>query len=211
MMQLIDTLESYYQELPPFVQQHSERVGRYVQQMVQRILLLQESGLFSQENLLDFDDAYLLGRYHDIGKWGICDELWLSAEPLDEEEFKLICSHTVIGAHLVRKKLWRPGEPINETDIRDLIAAGCLYHHEHWNGSGYPLGRKGKKIPFYVRILTIADAYDAMTADRPYHTGISSDLAFEEIRKEAGRQFDPQLAEVFCSTGIIGVDMEKAL
>lgn len=72
-----------------------------------------------------------------------------------------------------------------------------LAHHERWDGTGYPKGLKGEEIPLKARILTVADAYDAMTSERPYRKAMSKDAAVEEIRRNAGTQFDPMIAELF--------------
>ena len=78
-----------------------------------------------------------------------------------------------------------------------MAAQCCLYHHERWDGNGYPFGFSKESIPLPARIIGIADAYDAMIADRPYHKGISEAAALAEIQKGAGTQFDPVLTEVF--------------
>lgn len=128
------------------------------------------------------------GMLHDIGMIGISDSILNKKEnePLTEEDIKHIRLHPIIGANILKDiKLLEPIIPI------------VLYHHEHYDGNGYPEGLKGEEIPIMVRILSIADAFDAITSDRPYRKGRSKKEAIKEIQKCAGTQFDPEIVEVF--------------
>lgn len=128
----------------------------------------------------------LLARYHDIGKLAISDSIILKPGPLTPEEFMEVKRHSYTGYCLARST---PG--------LDHVAEWILLHHEWWNGCGYPLGLKGEEIPLECRILSIVDAYDAMTVNRPYRNAMKSDDAVEELIRCAGKQFDPQLVEAF--------------
>ena len=196
---LFKTLEGYYRSLPLFVQKHSENVGYYTKIMVDHIMNGKFSEQYSIHDIPIKENIELLGRYHDIGKTGISNEIWLSTKPLSIEEKKIIKTHTVLGANIICNKLLIKNKKIDEADIRIIILKCCLFHHERWDGNGYPFGLNGKDIPFYSRVIGIADAYDAMISDRPYHAGIQKEAALQVIRKEAGKQFDPFLAEVFCN------------
>ncbi|MGC7879410.1 PAS domain S-box protein [Desulforudis sp. 1031] len=131
-------------------------------------------------------DLRLLAQFHDIGKVGIPDGILFKPGPLTAEETAEIRRHSEIGYRIAQSM----------PDLV-LIADWILKHHEWWNGEGYPLGLKGEEIPLECRILAIADAYDAMTSDRPYRKAMSREEALAELRRMAGTQFDPQLVEKF--------------
>jgi diguanylate cyclase (GGDEF)-like protein/PAS domain S-box-containing protein len=130
----------------------------------------------------------LLAQVHDIGKVGIPDQILLKNGPLNEEEWKIMRKHSEKGHRIASASADLPG-------IADLI----LKHHERWDGSGYPLGLRGKEIPVECRILAIVDAFDAMTSDRPYKQPRSIEDAVEELKNCAGSQFDPELVVLFLS------------
>jgi putative two-component system response regulator len=128
------------------------------------------------------------GRLHDIGKIGVPDRILLNSNALKEVERHFICAHTSIGADL----LGRNGA--GHLRVAEEIAR---YHHEWWNGEGYPLRLSGNRIPIHARIVALADVFDALTHGRPYAEPWSVERALDEIRSRAGTQFDPELAEIF--------------
>ncbi|EEG77036.1 diguanylate cyclase domain-containing protein [Dethiobacter alkaliphilus] len=132
------------------------------------------------------DDIRMFARYHDIGKVGISESLLMKPEILGGGELEEVRRHSEIGHRIA----------LSAPDIAHL-AEWILKHHEWWDGSGYPLGLKGKDIPLECRLLAIVDAYDALTSKRPYRQPLSSEEAFRELRDFAGRQFDPKLVEAF--------------
>lgn len=131
-------------------------------------------------------DLRLLARFHDIGKVGIPDHILFKPGRLTEEEFEVMKRHCEIGYRIAQASA-------ELAPIADWI----LKHQEWWNGQGYPLGIKGENIPVACRILAIADAYDAMTNDRPYRPAMRHDEAMAELERCAGTQFDPSLVRAF--------------
>ncbi|MGE5417303.1 MAG: HD domain-containing phosphohydrolase [Acidobacteriota bacterium] len=128
----------------------------------------------------------LLAQFHDIGKIGLPERLLFKPGPLTDLERHDMQRHCEIGHRI----------SLSAPDLI-LVADWILKHHEWWNGKGYPLGIKGNEIPLECRILAIADAYDAMTHDRPYRKALTHDEALTELRKCAGEQFDPSIVETF--------------
>jgi HD-GYP domain-containing protein (c-di-GMP phosphodiesterase class II) len=123
---------------------------------------------------------------HDIGKIGIRDDILLKPGRLSAEEFEKIKEHPVIGANMLSQLgLW--------DQERQIIRC----HHERFDGKGYPDGLRGEEIPFLARILSLADAYDAMASDRAYRRRMDENLILDIIQKEADAQFDPRIVEAF--------------
>ncbi|MFZ5645869.1 MAG: PAS domain S-box protein [Bacillota bacterium] len=127
-------------------------------------------------------DLRLLAQFHDIGKVGIPDRILFKSGPLTPNEWMEMQRHCEIGHRIA----------LSAPDLVP-VADWILKHHECWDGNGYPLGLKGEDIPLECRILALADAYDAMTSDRPYRSAMSHVDAMSELRKCAGTQFDPNL------------------
>ena len=156
---------------------HSRKVSQYAVAMAQQLNLTSEKiGVIRTAGLL-----------HDIGKIGIPDSILNKDGILDEQEWRQIRSHPEMGVEILRYV----AELANSLPI-------ILNHHEHFDGSGYPAGLKGSEIPLEARLLSIADAYDAMTSLRPYHNQRSSQEAIDELKRCAGTTFDPELVEIFC-------------
>ncbi|MDO8914862.1 MAG: HD domain-containing protein [Coriobacteriia bacterium] len=160
----------------PYTRGHSDRVALYAKAIAERLELSGE-----QCTALEMA-AYL----HDIGKIGIREAILLKPGKLDAEEMGQMRHHPLIGANILRPVAF-PWP----------IAPVVRHHHEHYDGQGYPAGLKGEEIPLLARILTVADAYEAMTADRPYRSGRDEEEAIEELHRCEGTHFDPRVVAVF--------------
>ncbi|MDH4139829.1 MAG: HD domain-containing protein, partial [Coriobacteriia bacterium] len=160
----------------PFTRGHSDRVAMYATMMGQRLGLSME-----QCTALEMA-AYL----HDIGKIGVREEILLKPGRLDDAEMSQMRHHPLIGANILKPV----GFPWPITPV-------VRHHHERWDGDGYPAGLKGEEIPLLARVLTVADAFEAMTADRPYRSGRSISQGIEELRRCSGSQFDTRIVEAF--------------
>ena len=125
---------------------------------------------------------------HDIGKIGVPDSILLKPAPLTPDERKVVETHTLIGAEILRN-------PANE--LMHMAHDIALYHHERWNGTGYPERIKGERIPLSARIVCLADVFDALATKRCYKNAYPMDKVVEIIRKERGKQFDPRILDAF--------------
>ncbi len=167
----VDTKDSY-------TYGHSRKVSEYA-------VAVAEAYKLPQDRISTMRAASLL---HDIGKVGVPDSILNKKTPLTEDEWRPIRAHPELGVEILRHVI----------DLVNCLPA-ILHHHEHHDGSGYPAGLSGNSIPLEARILSVADAYDAMTSPRPYREQLSPEEAVKELRRCAGKQFDPDVVEVFCS------------
>lgn len=173
---IIRTLESALTVRDHMTEEHAERLKDMV-------LGFGELLDMSAEEL---DNLALLAVTHDIGKIGVPDEILFKKGPLTTYEWEIMKSHSEIGYRIAI-----------ESKALSSIADYILYHHEHWNGKGYPMGLKGEEIPLVCRILAIIDAYDAMINDRPYRKALSPDVAIQELLTDRGTKFQPELLDRF--------------
>jgi HD-GYP domain-containing protein (c-di-GMP phosphodiesterase class II) len=134
----------------------------------------------------DVERVHLSGIIHDVGKIGIEDKILRKAAALTEEEYEIMKQHPTKGAHILQ------GVPL----LQEMAGAG-LMHHENMDGSGYPDGLKGEAIPLLGRIVSVADAFDAMTTDRPYSKAMTFEAAIARLKFLAGKKFDPKCVEAF--------------
>lgn len=182
---LIDTagaLVSAIDARDRYTKGHSERVSHYT--LVVATELIDKGIIPYDRNFLEA--AQLSGLLHDIGKIGIKDHILNKPATLNEEEFVIMKTHVEVGVNILK-----PIRGMKE------IADGCKYHHERWDGKGYPYGLKGEEIPLLGRIVSVVDSYDTMVTTRPYSKGRTPDEALAELRRCAGSQFDPQIVEIF--------------
>jgi putative two-component system response regulator len=155
---------------------HVERVRDYA------LLIAQAMGLHEKRLRLIRFGAIL----HDIGKILVSENTLTKSSPLSDAERRELRQHPIIGAELIK----------NIPYLEEMISI-VRYHHEHWNGGGYPSGLGGEDIPLEARIVSVADSFDAMTTNRPYHPAWPVETAIQELKKGAGIYFDPVVVEVF--------------
>jgi putative two-component system response regulator len=137
---------------------------------------------------------YKTAPLHDIGKVGIPDRILFKPGPLTEEEFAIMKEHTTLGGRAISQAQKQLGISTSFLQLAHEIATT---HHEKWDGTGYPAGLRGEQIPLSGRLMAIADVYDALRSRRVYKKAMSHEEACEIIRRDAGRQFDPALTDVF--------------
>jgi putative nucleotidyltransferase with HDIG domain len=156
---------------------HSKRVSRTA------IAIAGELGIESEKELFDIKIGALL---HDIGKIGIPSELLYKSSSPTKDEWEVIRKHPLNGEEIVK----------NLSGFEGIISA-IKYHHERWDGQGYPHGLKGDEIPLITRIVSVSDTYDTIISRRPYKEALSSTDAFNSIITASGTQFDPEIVEAF--------------
>lgn len=172
----IQTLNSAMEAKDPYTHGHASRVEKY------SVDLAEAYGL-GFESIQNIKNAAIL---HDIGKIGVNDNILNKATKLSRDEYEQIMKHPSLGAEIISK-----------VDFLKKVSGSIRHHHERYDGKGYPDGLSGDDIPLEACIIAIADAYDAMTADRPYRKALSKEKALEEIENNAGTQFHPELARKF--------------
>jgi HD-GYP domain-containing protein (c-di-GMP phosphodiesterase class II) len=155
---------------------HSQRVAHLTQQLARAVGLDEHT----------ISRTRIAGLVHDVGKIGVPERVLLKPGKLTDEEFEWIRRHPEMGYRILK-------------DIPQLedILPGVLYHHERYDGRGYPAGLTGEDIPFLARLITLADSFDAMSSNRTYRTRLSREEVLAEVERCAGTQFDPQLAPIF--------------
>ncbi len=175
-LESIQTLRYTVEAKDRYTRGHSDRVSDYAMLLGERLNL----------STREVKTLKVGGLFHDIGKIGIPDHILLKEGSLSPEEFKEIKKHPEIGKRILK----------NATIFNDIIPI-VYYHHEKYDGSGYPEGLKGEAIPYLARITTIVATFDAMTSSRSYRKAIPIEKVIDEIKKNAGTQFDPAITEVF--------------
>ena len=175
-LESIQTLRYTVEAKDTYTRGHSDRVSEY-SVLIGKYLGLPEA---------DLDNLKIGGLFHDIGKIGIPDSILLKTSKLTDDEYNEIKKHPSIGAHILE----------NSSIFKDIIPI-VLYHHEKFDGCGYPAKLKGEDIPFLARIVAVADTFDAMTSKRSYRDALALDIVKQEFIKFSGTQFDPVVAKVF--------------
>ena len=173
-MQTISAIANTLDAKDPYTEGHARRVSAYCVQMALELGMSKE----------DAENLRLVALFHDIGKVGVPDSVLKKPGRLNDEEFEEMKQHTIVGSDIIKDLSMVPG-----------IFIGARYHHERYDGSGYPEGLKGEEIPYIARIIAVADAYDAMTTDRVYRKHLSIDQVLIELERGAGTQFDPDIVD----------------
>ncbi|RDV82117.1 GAF and HD-GYP domain-containing protein [Ammonifex thiophilus] len=175
---LLEALSFALEARDPYTAGHSWRVGALAREIAAAMGLSREL----------VDKAYLVGLVHDIGKIAVRDAVLVKPGPLDPEEWEEIKKHPVVGAEILAK-----------VGMDEETVLAVRHHHEDVAGGGYPAGLRGERIPLLARIIRVADAYDAMTSQRPYRRSLGHEEAVRELRRCAGIQFDPSVVKAFLS------------
>jgi response regulator RpfG family c-di-GMP phosphodiesterase len=189
-MEFLEVLAETIEVKDRFMRGHARRVSFYAGLLAERLSLEAD----------EMEEVRVSAFLHDLGKVGVPTDLLLRAGSLDSAERAIVEQHPAIGARLVK--------PLA---IPNAIASAIRHHHEWWDGKGYPDGLKGEEIPRTSRIISVVDAFDAMSSDRPYRRALARSAAIDEIRHFAGIQFDPHFAKEFLvilESGACDIDLE---
>ena len=171
----IETFTGFIDAKDPYTNGHSKRVAIYTKRIAK------EFGYDGE----DLDRIYYVALLHDCGKIGVPDSILGKPGKLTDEEFEIIKSHTVQG-----------GEILSHFKSLTNVGEGALYHHERYDGRGYPERKTGEDIPFIARMICVADSFDAMNTNRVYRDKRTKEHILQEIETNKGRQFDPEIADV---------------
>ena len=184
-LHVVQTLAEAIDAKDNYTSGHSGRVARYSREIARRFG-------YSEK---DQNEIYMMGLLHDVGKIGVPDAVINKPGRLTDDEFEQIKNHPVMGARILKT-------------IREMpkLVTGARWHHERFDGRGYPDGLKGLEIPEEARIIAVADAYDAMTSNRSYRRGMEQSRVREQIEKGKGSQFDPRFADIMIGM----IDEDKA-
>jgi hypothetical protein len=187
-----DTLEGWARALEMYDKEtegHSRRVVALSVSLAEKLDVCKEDPCFIRFGAL----------LHDIGKMGIPNEILHKRGPLTDEEREILCQHPMLAYDVLKDIEY----------LEPALAIPC-YHHENWDGTGYPDGLKGEEIPMPARLFTVIDHWDALLSDRPYRKAWPQDKVVAYLREESGRIFDPQVVEVFLRD-VIGIHAERGL
>lgn len=175
-LEILKTILAVLEEKDSYTLEHSMRVSEY-------------SAMIASEMNMDRKEAFcveLSALLHDVGKIGVPDYILQKPGPLSRAEFEIMKSHPVRSVKIVQ----------NISALQTLLPS-ILYHHERIDGYGYPDGLKGRDIPLHSKIVLVADTFDAMTSTRPYRLALDKEIAFAELKRFSGTQFDPEIVEAF--------------
>ena len=171
---------------------HIERTAVYVKIFIEA---MRERGLYEDEiQSWKLASVVSSARLHDLGKVAIPDSILNKPDKLTDEEFIIIKTHPAAGERIIDHMISRSGDGDFLRNAKYIAG----YHHEYWDGSGYPYGLKGKEIPLQCQIMAIVDVYDALTSARPYKKAFTVEESLDIIKKDSGTHFDPQMVDLLC-------------
>lgn len=175
-IQAIMTVANTVDAKDDYTKGHSMRVAAYSELLAQRLGWSEE----------EIQNIYYVAMLHDVGKIGVPDAVLNKPFKLTDVEFRLIKGHTLVGAEI-----------LNDFKMFPNVNVGAKYHHERYDGKGYPEGLKGESIPLVARVIGLVDSYDAMTSNRVYRRRLNDDVVMQELQKGKGSQWDPELVDIF--------------
>lgn len=190
---IIETFMEYIESRDNTAGGHVSRTSRVLKLFINEILA---KGLYKQQTEGWSTEAMVAAaRMHDIGKIAIDDTILHKPGKLTDVEFEVIKRHTLLGGEIIK-------EMQSKTEKTELLTHAkefALYHHEKWDGTGYPHALAGENIPLTGRVMSLVDVYDALISDKPYKKAFTHQEAFKIINEAKGLSFDPQLTELFLS------------
>ena len=175
-IQAIMTVANTVDAKDDYTKGHSMRVAAYAELLAQRLGWSEE----------EIQNIYYVAMLHDVGKIGVPDAVLNKPFKLSDVEFQLIKGHTLMGAEI-----------LNDFKMFPNVSVGAKYHHERYDGKGYPEGLKGESIPLVARVIGLVDSYDAMTSNRVYRRRLNDDVVMQELERGKGSQWDPELVDIF--------------
>ncbi len=192
--------------LADMVESRDENTGDHVKKTAEytRIIMneMKKEGIYEDALTEKFmDDVYHSAPLHDIGKIGVSDAVLNKPGKLTDEEFAKMKLHTTIGAQIIDQVIDTMPDSDGGSDYLKEAKNLALYHHEKWNGAGYPTGISGEDIPLSARIMAVADVFDALVSKRSYKEGFPFEKAMDIIRESSGSHFDPRVAQAFLNAG----------
>jgi len=173
---------------------HITRTSRYLKYFINAVL---EKGLYkNQTSSWNIDQMILSAQLHDVGKIAIDDAILRKPGKLTDEEFETMKKHTILGGEIIKDIQKKAGEQ----EFLDYAFIFAVYHHEKWNGTGYPYGKAGEDIPLPARLMAIIDVYDALISERPYKKAFTHEEAIKIVSEGRGTHFDPELIDLWCQS-----------
>lgn len=172
--EIIDCITFALDTRDPYTGGHSQRVSDMALEVCKLLKLNQN----------DTEKIHIAAHLHDIGKIGIPDSILLKQGKLDDSEWQIMKNHPEIGANILKKSAYL-------TELAEIV----LFHHERFDGKGYPLGKSGNDIPLGARIIAICDSIDAMTSNRCYRKSLSFEDCYNQIKINLGKMYDPEIGK----------------